>query len=214
MRKGHGRSAHPASPFRSGSLHRRRAARAAHRLPRHSVCLSVTTCRPLRLPGSDFVIEHTGVERTRRLVLLDVLAIRLIALDEVPGRGTQPARPLQPDHHRFRHDRTPEVAPPSAQLFPPLRRLRRPPFFPGLRNGSPPYSSALRVCAQQRPRGRGPVVSCPPHGMGPARIRRAAIPDPGRPDVRPHRRSFSTSWRITRRSRTRRSQMSRVLGGH
>jgi hypothetical protein len=58
------------------------------------------------LGGADLVGEHPDVERARGLVLVDVLAVGLVALHEVTGRPAEATPPAQPDHHFFRHDIT------------------------------------------------------------------------------------------------------------
>jgi hypothetical protein len=50
------------------------------------------------------------VERTRWRIRLDVLAVRLVALDEVVSRLHQTVLSCEPDEHGLRHDGTPEVA--------------------------------------------------------------------------------------------------------
>jgi hypothetical protein len=60
--------------------------------------------------GLDLLGEHAHVERTRWRIRLDVLAVRLVALDEVVPRLHQTVLSCEPDEHGLRHDGTPEVA--------------------------------------------------------------------------------------------------------
>ena len=60
--------------------------------------------------GPDLLGEHAHVEWTWRRVRLDVLAVRLVALDEVASRPHQAVQPRQPDEHVLGHDGTPEFA--------------------------------------------------------------------------------------------------------
>src|SRR5262249_30024827 len=80
----------------------------------HSNCgnrwsVALATGRPDRLGRPDLLGEHPHVERTRGRVRIDVLALRLVALDEVSGRARQVLRARQPDHHGLGHDGTPEL---------------------------------------------------------------------------------------------------------
>src|SRR5262249_684227 len=61
--------------------------------------------------------EHPDVERAGRLVLLDVLAVILVALDEIPLAPAEPSRPTKTDLHLFRDHLTPEF-PRSASAHP------------------------------------------------------------------------------------------------
>src|SRR6266508_3233200 len=58
---------------------------------------------------ADLVGEEPDVERTGRLVFLDILTVELVALYEVALRAAEPAVPLQADHHRLRHDLAPKL---------------------------------------------------------------------------------------------------------
>jgi len=60
--------------------------------------------------GPDLLGEHAHVEGTRWRIRLDVLAVRLVALDEVVSRVHQTGWPCQPDEYRLGHDGTPELA--------------------------------------------------------------------------------------------------------
>ena len=51
--------------------------------------------------GADVLGEHADVERARRLVLVDVLAVRLIALHEVALDAAEASRSFQPDQYRL-----------------------------------------------------------------------------------------------------------------
>src|SRR5947209_19242821 len=62
------------------------------------------------LRGSDLVGEHVDVKRAGRLVLIDVLAIELITLDEIPSGSSEPARPAQPDLDSLLDHMAPEIS--------------------------------------------------------------------------------------------------------
>src|SRR5262249_48946448 len=66
--------------------------------------------RPERLGRLDLLGEHPHVERTGRLVRLDVLALRLVALDEVAGRAQEVGRPGQANADGLGHHGAPELA--------------------------------------------------------------------------------------------------------
>ena len=53
------------------------------------------------LGAPDLLSVHAYVERTRWGIRLDVLAVRLVALDEVVSRPHQAGQPGQPEEHRL-----------------------------------------------------------------------------------------------------------------
>src|SRR5262249_60742219 len=60
--------------------------------------------------GLDLVREHRRGERAGGLVLVDVLAVCLVALHEVALRPPEPAGAPEPDLDGLGHDATPEFA--------------------------------------------------------------------------------------------------------
>src|SRR5262245_21562869 len=59
--------------------------------------------------GPDLLGEHAPVERAGWRICLYVLAVRLVALDEVVSRLRQTVQPCQLNEYGLQHGRTPET---------------------------------------------------------------------------------------------------------
>src|SRR5439155_9012697 len=120
------------------------------------------------LERADLFAEHPDVERAGGLVLFDVLAFGLVALDEIALAATESSRPTKTDLDPFRDHLAPELSRSASAHSGSFVEMPRTPYsftlFWTMPVNARSLISSSRPAAFRSILGVSPVVSGPSHG--------------------------------------------------